>query len=606
MKLREGIKKMRRNVLLPFILFLLFICMGYENCSQVSGSGNHSEGAMGTVAGNPFTPDNIAALPEVELTTTYPQLPSTSQTLTVGNGSQYQYSDCQQAINAAQPGDVVSIEAEGETGTAFVCNPIVLPSKPNPNNYYIVIQTANLTQLTQATPLGTRISSDDIPNLAVIETQTTSAISAAASASYYYMVGIEARVAANTSLMGMGPIVELGSPVATSLSEAPSYITVASSYVHGTANQDTYMGVDFNGSAMAFVDSMITEIHSLTGPGRGISVSTTGFGPFKIDDDEIESAGSAFALVAYSPIVGMIPSDIEFQNNYLHRNPNWATQINTTTSGATGVWSSESLVEMANAQRVLFNSNIFEDAYALSNDLGSGYALAIKPSSSAFGTAPVGTYYWDRVQDITFTNNEVDNCAGVTDIFLDDSQYPAVVTQRLDFYNNIAYDIGTVDGTLQTSQFPGMIVFYDASPGPIEFNHNTLLDISNGGPPLVQAFGGATLDQFTFTNNIINDEGNGIYSAGNGTGTATLNADFPGVVLTYDAFAGQNINNYQGYTSSNWFPSNMNAIGFQLAPPASGSYDYQNLTLLPTSLFYNAASDGTNVGANIGTLNFTY
>jgi hypothetical protein len=138
------------------------------------------------------------------------------------------------------------------------------------------------------------------------------------------------------------------------------------------------MGVDFNGSAMSFVDSMITEIHSLTGPGRGISVSTTGFGPFKVDDNEIESAGSTFALEAWSPIAGMIPSDIEFQNNYLHRNPNWA-----------GIWNAEGLVEMANAQRVLINSNIFEDAYTLSNSVGSGYALNINPSSSEFGTAPV-------------------------------------------------------------------------------------------------------------------------------------------------------------------------------------------------------------------------
>ena len=53
-----------------------------------------------------------------------------------------------------------------------------------------------------------------------------------------------------------------------------------------------------------------------------------------------------------------------------------------------------------------------------------------------------------------------------------------------------------------------------------------------------------------------------------------------------------------GYNSGNYFPVDMTAIGF-VADPTNGITDYHTLALSPSSPYHNAATDGTDIGANI-------
>jgi hypothetical protein len=580
--MNKGSKALLDSLRFVVPVFILIVLFAYSNCS----GGNSQSGKVGstneTVLGNPL---KIAELPRVYLNSNYPTIPPGSVTWTVGNGKKF--SDCQPAIDAANPGDIISVDA------GFVCSPITLIFKNNPNGYYIVIQTANLNLLP---PQGTRIGSSDEANLAIIETDsTTPAVVAAPQSNYYQLVGVEARVNASISLPTKVPIVVLGPSSITDLASAPNNIVIARSYVHGMPNQDNYVGIEFNGTAISVVDSMITEIHSLIAQGRGITVAATGSGPFKVDNDEIESGGSAFALTTSSPIVGMIPSDIEFQFNYLHRNPKWQTTSVTTTNNVSGFWKVQDVVSMVNAQRILINGNQIENIF---NQGGAdSFVLVLHPTSSVLGQVAVGTYYWNRVQDITFTNNLINSIPGFANIYMEDPQYPAVATLRVDIENNLAYGIGLPSA----GSDPGIISLQGQSQGPVGFNHNTFLDIAEGGPTLLLAHSGGSFGQFIFINNLINDEGNGIYDPALGTGAPTLNADFPGIVFLGNVLAGQNQASYTGYTQGNFFPANLTAVGF-LVDPTNGVTNYQNLGLSPQSPYVNGATDGTNPGVNISAL----
>src|SRR4051812_27166230 len=138
---------------------MLGIWAGYSNCAGLTSQGIGGKGqGFETVLGNPYSQDNIAALPQTLLNSEYPKLPEDSKTLSVGFGKPF--SNCQAALDAANPGDVISVDSK------FVCSSIVLRNKKNPHGYYTVIQSANLVALPQQ---GNRISSADFTNLAIIE-----------------------------------------------------------------------------------------------------------------------------------------------------------------------------------------------------------------------------------------------------------------------------------------------------------------------------------------------------------------------------------------------------------------------------------------------------
>ena len=114
---------------------LLVVIIGYNNCGKsTSPSGLFKSQGINT--GNPFGPGPVAALPEVYLDSQFPGN-STGVTLAVPSKT---YSDCQSAIDAANPGDTILISV------GFVCSPIILRNKGASQNY-IVIESAGLAAL---------------------------------------------------------------------------------------------------------------------------------------------------------------------------------------------------------------------------------------------------------------------------------------------------------------------------------------------------------------------------------------------------------------------------------------------------------------------------
>src|ERR1700677_4651897 len=135
----------------------------------------------------------VAELPQVYMDTTYPTLPAGHKILTVGKGKLY--SQCQYAVEAAEPGDEIVIDA------GFVCTPVAgLSSSPiellnkGPSTLPIVIRSAKSTTL----PIGTRVSLADEPDMAIVEVNSVApAVIADEGAHDYRLVGLEMRVNSN-------------------------------------------------------------------------------------------------------------------------------------------------------------------------------------------------------------------------------------------------------------------------------------------------------------------------------------------------------------------------------------------------------------------------
>jgi hypothetical protein len=122
----------------------------------------------------------------------------------------------------------------------------------------------------------------------------------------------------------------------------------------------------------------------------------------------------------------------------------------------------------------------------------------------------------------------------------------------------------------------------------IVFDHNTaILDGSWA------VFADGSVQNFVFTNNIIPDNNWAIMGTGLAPGTASINFYFPGATIRSTIIAGP-----YGYLypTGNYFPTSMDAVGF--VNLAGGNY-----RLSSASLYRNAATDGTDVGCDIGALN---
>jgi hypothetical protein len=150
--------------------------------------------------------------------------------------------------------------------------------------------------------------------------------------------------------------------------------------------------------------------------------------------------------------------------------------------------------------------------------------------------------------------------------------------------HNLAYDISNVNKLYQ---------FLNGTEH-LTIRHNTSL---NAGTT-TSAAGDPTLF-LTFQDNICGFGNYGVCGTGSGCGNGTINTYFPGSTFSHNvligAQGGPNGNPAQ-YPPNHWFPAGVGAVGFVDAAN-------DDFALLPTSPYYGAASDGTNIGADIDSLN---
>jgi hypothetical protein len=492
-------------------------------------------------------------LPRVYLDTTYKQPARAPRLISAGD-------DLQAALDAAKPGDVLSLQA----GATFTGN-FTLSAKSG--SEWIIVRTSASDK--SLPPPGTRVTPDHSNAMPKIVTPNSQpALTAGDGAHHFRFIGIEFTVAPNvrrnTNLVVLGD-------GQTSLKHLPHDLIFDRVYMHGNPTLTLRRAVALNSASTAIIDSYISDCHENGADSQAI-VGYNGPGPFKIVNNYLEGAGENIMFGGADPsIPNLVPSDIEFRLNHCFKplswkagDPNYAGQK----------WSVKNLFELKNAQRVLVTGNIFENNWA---DAQVGFAILFTPRGGR--GAP-----WSVVQDVTFTNNIIRHSAGGFNISGRDDNGPSLPTKRIRISNNLLEDLNGKkwgNGTGRVFQFIG-------GPSSLTIEHNTAFQSDHIAVLDVLPPG----EGFVFQNNIMLNNEYGLFGSGVGQGIVALERYFPAYVFRRNVLIG---GSSKLYPPDNFFPATLDEVKFT-------DRERSNYRLASNSPYKNRSTSGKDIGCDFTAL----
>ncbi len=364
---------------------------------------------------------------------------------------------------------------------------------------------------------------------------------------------------------GYGDIVMLGDPTQTMLSAVPHDLVVDRVYIHGDVTYGQKRGISLNSAATTISNSYISEIKA---PGQDSQAicGWNGPGPFTITNNYLEAAGENVLFGGGDPAIpNLIPSDIVVRGNYLAKQVVWRQQP---------TWNVKNLFELKNAQRVVVDGNVMEYNWLSAQ---TGYAILFTPRNQD-GNCP-----WCTVQHVQFTNNLVRHVGSGINMLGTDNNHPSGVLTDVLVRNNLFEDVSGA-----TWGGDGRMMMLGDGPVTVTVDHNTALQ---DGTSALYAYGAATT-ALVYTNNIVPDNSWAVMGGGVGPGNATIAMYFPASVFRDNIFAGSN---QAIYPPNNYYPVGLSAVGF--VDLGGGNY-----RLTAQSPYHKGATDGTDVGCNIDTL----
>jgi hypothetical protein len=467
--------------------------------------------------------------------------------------------ELQAAIDRARPGDTIALTA----GQVYSGN-FVLPVKSG--SEFITIQTGDATRLL---PGGMRVSPRHSGKLAIIQSSDRQpALRTAPGAHHWRLETLEFR--ANHE--GAGDIITLGDggSAQRDLTQVPKHLVIDRCYIHGDPVQGQKRGIALNSGETTIINSYISDIKA-----RGVEAQAiagwNGPGPYTIENNYLEGSGQSFMLGGADPaITGLVTADVVFRRNHLSKPIEWRDDR----------WTEKNLFELKNARRVLVEGNLIEYSWV---DGQVGYAIVLTPANQD-GRAP-----WATVEDVTFRNNVIRHAGGGMQIIGENPDRPSGPTKRITVSNNLFYDIDT-----KNWGGSGAFILIGNGPSDVVVEHNTVYQSGN----ILMAYGESDskpkpITGVRFRDNIIRHNQYGVHGTGRGVGDDTLRAYFPGIVFTSNAIAGGNA---KGYPSGNTFVSEEDWETQFLNVPEG------DFRLRPNSRFRKAASDGKDLGADIGAI----
>jgi len=464
----------------------------------------------------------------------------------------------QAALDAAQPGDVITLQA----GATYQ-GPFTLPNKAGAG--WITVRTSAPDSSlpapgTRATPAYAAV----MPKV-VVGDNVGGAIRTAAGAHHFRFIGLEIKPLAGALVYSL---IELGTGSETSEAPLPHDIVIDRCYVHGNPGEASGRGVALNGKSLAVIDSSLADFKDQDFDTQAI-MGWNGPGPFKIVNNYLEAAGENVMFGGGDPaIANLVPSDIEIRGNHFFKPTSWR-----------GVWAAvKNLFELKNARRVLIEGNIFENIWLAAQ---GGFAMQLTVRNQD-GTAP-----WSTIEDVTIRKNIVRHASAGVNILAADDPNPSQTMKRVLLQDNLFDDI-----TGSTWGGPGrlfQILGWAAGSTDLVIEHNTGVQTEN----LNYSDGLAHLG-FIYRNNLTprGGDGYGFIGAGAAEGLPTLTVYFPLAVFLRNVIAGGNA---LLYPPANFFPASLAAVGFvDLAG--------RNYRLAASSPYKNGATDGTDIGADIDAL----
>ncbi|MGH9869788.1 MAG: hypothetical protein ACREAA_16705 [Candidatus Polarisedimenticolia bacterium] len=519
----------------------------------------------------------LPELPRVFLDTTYAP-PIGGMTIFVGTGG-----DLQAALNAAQPGDIVEMQA----GAVFTGN-FTLPSKVG--TAWIHIRSSAHANLPAP---GMRVfpaHAQLMPR--VISPNGAPAVRTATAAHNYRFVGVEITASGadpSSPDFSNNNVIYLEAPGGqTSLSQVPGDIVFDRCYIHGNPGGNVRRGIAMNSARTAVVDSYLSDFHEVGVDSQAIA-GWNGPGPFKIVNSYLEGAGENVMFGGADPtIANLVPSDIEISGNHVSKPLSWRIGHPTY---AGRPWSIKNLLELKNARRVLIEGNVLEHSWEHAQN---GFAVLFTVRNQDGGAS------WSAVQDVTFRRNILRHAAGGINIHGTDNGAPSQQTRRILIQDNLLVDISAANWG-----GPGRLFQFLTYPGIQTGIMDLTIEHVTGFPDVATAVTGYNLSQlntaFVFRNNITPKRTYGFAGATTLTsmlgtpnmseGNVPLDTFYVAPVFAGNVLTGSASSAWSAYPG-NFFPSSDGAVGFENL--AAGNY-----RLADSSPYRNAGTDGRDPGADI-------
>jgi len=471
--------------------------------------------------------------------------PGVAATINVPSGG-----NLQRAINDAQPGDTIALEA----GATYTGN-FKLPNKSGSSP--ITIRTAGDADLPRE---GERISPSHADSLAKVRSGgSLPAFETSAGAHHWRLQLLE--IQANNN--GVGDIVTLGdgSSAQSSLSNIANNLVVDRVYIHGDPAKGQKRGIALNSASTMITGSYIADVKAVGQDSQAIG-GWNGPGPFTITNNYLEAAGENLMFGGADPAVpNLVPSDITITDNDFAKQTAWRSEK----------WVVKNLIELKNARRVTIARNTFEYNWQGGQ---SGYAVVFTVRNQD-GRCP-----WCQVEQVTFQQNVVRHSAAGIQILGYDNNHPSQQTREIVVRNNLFADI-------DSKNWGGNGYFLSLTGGArdITIDHNTIIQDHASG--IVQLDGAPVLG-FEFTNNLAKHNNYGIIGTNHGVGNDSIGAFLPASEIDRNVMAGGAASKYPG---GNSFPTAAQFEG-QFVGYTSGDY-----RLASNSPWRGAATDRLDLGA---------
>ena len=490
---------------------------------------------------------NVSYINVPDSASTQPPPTTNGSTISVPAGG-----DLQAAIDSAKAGDTILLAAGATYTGAFH-----LPVKSGSSYVTIRSNTPDVSLPAD----GTRVTPADASRLARVQGGVSGlpAFATDLGAHHYRLQFLEV-----VSGAGAYDLVRLGdsSGQQTTLASVPHDLIIDRCYIHGSPSTQHKHGIALDSASTTIVNSYIADIHSGSWESQAIG-GWNGPGPFTIQNNYLEASGETILFGGADPTIpNLVPSDITIRQNTITKQLAWRGSANIV----------KNLIELKNAQRVVIDGNLLENNWVAAQN---GFAVLFTPRNQDGGSP------WAVVQNVQFTNNVVRHVAAGISVLGTDDLHSSQPTNTLTIRNNLFVDVTGVNwgGNGRWLQLLG--------GRDITVDHNTVLNDS-----MAVGADGPQVTGFTFTNNIVPDNGYAVVGSGAGVGSAAIARYFPQSLWLDNVFAGSNP---AAYPTGNYYPKSLADVGFV---DANGNY-----RLAASSLYKRGATDGTDVGCNIDTLN---
>jgi hypothetical protein len=323
----------------------------------------------------------------------------------------------QTAINAAQPGDVITLAP----GATYIGN-FVLPDKGPIDTDIVIRSAASDSVLPRAGIRMTPAYSAWLPKIK--SPNTMPAVKTAAAAHNWKLMFLEFQ--ANQS--GYGEIIALGAGDSSQnqLSLVPHDLVIDRVYVHGDAALGQKRGVSLNSGDTAIINSYISGCKAVGQDSQAIQ-GHNGPGNYLIENNYLEGAGENFMLGGADPAIpGLVTSNVLFRRNHLSKPMAWRDPIAPTPQNVAAAIGSGSLAAGTYAYRVVTRMTVGQSIKAVSApsvevqaSVAGGGAVVLTWSAVpgatdylVYGRAPAAENVFWTTTSPTFTDTGAAGTAG--------------------------------------------------------------------------------------------------------------------------------------------------------------------------------------------------